>query len=245
MTTDGFIKILDSIDSTNNYAMAMVREGLANHGTAVIAKNQTKGKGQRGNTWQMKAGEGIALSVILKADKLKLQHQFCLSMAVALGVIDFFKNYTSEEIKIKWPNDLYWRDRKAGGVLIETVFTGMKLNWAVIGIGINISQEKFNKTLPNPVSLHQITGRNYDVIELARQLYKNVMHRMENGVNIKETKLFKEYNKNLYQLNQQVKLKKANAVFNTTIKGVSLQGELLTADTMERHFGFGEVEWLL
>jgi BirA family transcriptional regulator, biotin operon repressor / biotin---[acetyl-CoA-carboxylase] ligase len=245
MPADAFFKILDTVDSTNNYAMAKVRAGMAKHGMAVFAMEQTAGKGQREKTWQTQPGQNIALSLILNTDTLRTDQQFYLSMCIALAVNDFIKEYAGSETAIKWPNDLYWRDRKAGGILIETVFKGTAWKWAVAGIGININQTRFDKLLPNPVSLSQITGKNYDVIALTKQLYNFVMKRVEAIATIKIDAVVQEYNSNLYKLNQTVKLKKANAIFKTTIKGVSLSGQLHTADTMERQFDFGEVKWVL
>jgi BirA family transcriptional regulator, biotin operon repressor / biotin---[acetyl-CoA-carboxylase] ligase len=245
MPVDGFFKILDTVDSTNNYAMAKLRAGMAKHGMAVFARQQTAGKGQRGKTWQTQPGQNIALSLVLKAGTLRTGQQFYLSMCIALAVNDFIKHHAGSDTTIKWPNDLYWRDRKAGGILIETVFKGTVWKWAVVGIGININQTRFNKLLPNPVSLSQITGKTYDVIELAKLLYGFVMKRVEGLATIKINTIAQEYNSNLYKLNQTVKLKKANAVFKTTIKGVSSLGQLHTADTMERQFDFGEVKWVL
>ena len=245
MRSASFFKILDSVDSTNNYAMAMVREGMAKDGMACVAKEQTAGKGQRGKSWQMQAGKSIAMSLILKTDKLRADQQFYLSMLVALAANDFIKKYARKETAIKWPNDLYWRDRKAGGILIETVFNGAMWKWAVVGIGINVNQTRFHKSLPNPVSLLQITNNEYDVIELAEELYEMVMKRVATIAETPVDKIKREYNRHLYKLNETVKLKKANAVFKTTIKGVSLQGQLHTTDTMDRQFDFGEVEWVL
>lgn len=245
MAADGLFKILDSVDSTNNYAMATVRAGMAKHAMAFVAKEQTAGKGQRGKSWQMRPGQSIAMSLILNTASLRTDQQFYLSMLVALAVNDFFKKYIEKDTFIKWPNDLYWRDRKAGGILIENVFNGSKWKWAVVGIGININQSRFHKSLPNPVSLKQITGKEYEVIELAENLYKFLVKRVEVLAEKNPGKIVKDYNKQLYKLNETVKLKKASAVFETTIKGVSLLGHLHTHDAIERHFDFGEVEWLL
>lgn len=245
MTTTPFIKILDNVESTNNYAMAKVRAGLAKHGLAFAAKAQTAGKGQRGKSWHMEPDKNIAMSLLLKTDNLKVDQQFCLSMAVSLGVYDFFKKYAGDETKIKWPNDLYWRDRKAGGILIENSIKGTHWKWAVVGIGININQERFNKFLPNPVSLQQITGKNYNVIELTEKLYHCVMKKVNKISSNSIDKILKEYNGHLYKLNEVVKFKKGNAVFKTTVNGVSATGQLHTADTMERQFYFGDVEWVL
>lgn len=114
-----FIELL-SVDSTNNYAFGMIQAKLAAQGTAVFAHEQTKGKGQRGKTWISEKGANIMLSVVLEPSFLQLHQQFYLSAAMALAGYDFLKKYVPENIFIKWPNDLYWNDKKAGGILIET-----------------------------------------------------------------------------------------------------------------------------
>src|SRR5688572_2022740 len=162
--------ILSSVDSTNNYAMARVQAGLAQHGAAWFAHEQTAGKGQRNKHWLTNPSENILLSVVLQPFTLTASEQFLLSASVALACCDFYKNYAGEETSIKWPNDLYWRDRKAGGILIENNFRGSEWVFAIAGIGININQTSFDPALPNPVSLKQITGKNFNVIQLAREL---------------------------------------------------------------------------
>ncbi|WP_315818363.1 biotin--[acetyl-CoA-carboxylase] ligase [Paraflavitalea speifideaquila] len=112
--------ILPVIDSTNNYAMAQATAGLASHGTVYFALQQTAGKGQRGKTWHTTPGENIMMSVVIQPQALITNQQFLLSAAIALGCYDFFKTYAGEETSIKWPNDIYWRDRKAAGILIES-----------------------------------------------------------------------------------------------------------------------------
>ena len=237
--------ILDSVDSTNNYAMAQIRDGCAEHGVAYFSYEQTMGKGRRGKEWQAQKGKNIILSIILKPDTLTIYRQFNLSIATSLACFDFFKNYAGENTKIKWPNDLFWNDRKAGGILIENIINGNRWQWSIIGIGININQIEFDITNSFlPVSLKQITGKDFNVIELAKELYDHVMKRYDQLQNNGYEKMFAEYNQHLFCLHKKVKLKKDNAVFETTVKGVDEQGQLITADTMERQFDFDEVEWI-
>jgi BirA family transcriptional regulator, biotin operon repressor / biotin---[acetyl-CoA-carboxylase] ligase len=115
---------LQQVESTNNYATGMVHEGMAQHGMVVFANHQTKGKGQHNRTWLSEEGKNIAMSVILQPPGLALSQSFLISMATALGVQRFFAKYAGSETKVKWPNDLYWRDRKAGGILIENIVLG-------------------------------------------------------------------------------------------------------------------------
>ena len=239
------IVILKQVDSTNNYAMAKVHAGLAKHGDACFSSHQTAGKGQRGKSWVTGEGLSIALSVILQPKLLNILHPFQLSAAVGLASFDFFSSYAGEETRIKWPNDIYWRDRKAGGILIENKFSGRDWNWAVIGVGINVNETDFDTALVNPVSLKQITGTSYDTAELAKVLHRLIMKRVDEIITKSYDLLLSEYNSHLYKLQETVKLKKDNMVFDTTISGVSAKGQLITIDAIEKHFEFGEVEWII
>lgn len=236
------LTILPSIDSTNNYAMASVRAGLARHGDAFFANEQTAGKGQRGKGWQTQPGVNIILSIVAEPQPLKVSQQFILSASVALGCYDFFSSMAGEDTKIKWPNDIYWRDRKAGGILIENLITGTDWQFAIIGIGININQARFPEHLPNPVSLKQVTGREYDVIELVRKLCACLQNRMEQWGQLSQ--LIQDYNNALYKRYESVRLKKGNRVFDAMIKEVRMDGQLVTDAGIEEVFDFGEVEFI-
>ena len=242
---DHLFIVLDAVDSTNNYAMAKVHAGLARHGNAYFSPIQTGGKGQRGNLWETSTGVNIALSVVLDVHTLNAAQQFQLSVAIALAGFDFFSKYAGDETVIKWPNDIYWRDRKAGGILIENIFHGNVWKFAVAGIGININQPYFDAALKNPVSLKQITGKSFDIIELAYELHQLVLKRFNLLDNGQFASLLNDYNKLLFCLNKKVRLKKDNSIFETTIKGVTENGNLITSDTTERTFSFGEVSWVL
>ena len=109
---------LPAVDSTNNYAMGLVREGMAQHGTAVFAHEQTRGKGQRNKQWLSGNRDNIALSLILNPGRILNTEVFILSMAAANAAFQLINRYIPEELSIKWPNDIYWRDRKAAGILI-------------------------------------------------------------------------------------------------------------------------------
>jgi len=225
--------------------MGRVHAGMASHGTVWFAHEQTAGKGQRGKTWKTEPGKNIAMSLILQPEQLNASQQFYLIAAVALACFEFFSGYAGEETKIKWPNDLYWRDRKAGGVLIENVFHGKQWKWAVAGIGININQTGFDGSLQNPVSLKQITGKEFDTIDLAKELYSLLMKNVDEMNTNSAEQILANYNKHLYKLNKAVQLKKDDTIFETVITGVSPQGRLLTVDATDREFDFGEVEWVI
>jgi len=227
--------------------MGRAREGTATHGTAFFALEQTAGKGQRGRTWHTRKGENIILSLVLNPSATQPDAPFLLSATIALACYDFYKNFAGEDTHIKWPNDLYWRDRKAGGILIENVFgsSAVGWQWAIAGIGININQTEFESGLGKPVSLKQITGKEYNVTALAASLCENIEKRFTNFRSGAYAEILAEYNNVLYKRNEKVLLKKDNAVFETTIRGVAPSGKLLTSDTLDREFDFGEVSWVM
>jgi len=242
---------LQTVDSTNKYAMGLIHAGMAQHGMAIFTQNQTAGKGQRGKNWISEPGSNIALSIIIKPDPLKLHEQFYLSASTALAVHQFFSKYAGgDDTKIKWPNDLYWRDRKAGGILIESVVSSQESGggiweWAVIGIGVNINQTSFPADLPNPVSLKQITGKGFDAAMLAKELCVCLNEKFIFLMAGSKNEVIEKYNQHLYKLNEKVKLKKDNRAFDAIIKDVSPSGKLMTTHAIDEEFDFGSVEWMI
>src|SRR5258708_4783032 len=160
---------LQSVDSTNNYATAQVHAGLASHGTVFSAYEQYAGKGRRGKSWASAPGENLIISIVVQPYFLSGTQQFLLSSCIAVACHDFLRKYTTGETSIKWPNDLYWRDRKAGGILIENIFRGDQWMLAIAGTGINVNQVLFPETARNPGWLKTLTGHDFDVVRLARE----------------------------------------------------------------------------
>jgi len=266
---------LRSVDSTNNYAREQIQasrssklpvsQGLAEHGMAFFAHEQLAGKGQRGKSWASEPGSNIMLSILLKPQGIPLAQQFRLSACVAVAVHEFFVKYAGEETKIKWPNDLYWQDRKAGGILIENIvrsnlsqeprarspkpraqsqepgFTP-DWDWSIVGIGININQPHFPAHLPNPVSLKQITGKNFDTVVLAKELCAVLNEKFNELVNDGFENIYQQYLLHLYKRNEKVKLKKDNRVFEAIIKTITPAGKLVVLHSVDEEFDFGEVE---
>ncbi len=225
--------------------MALAQKGLAMHGAAYFAHLQTAGKGQRGRQWHSHPKLNIILSVLLDMKWLTVSSQFHLSIAIALAVHDFFSRYAGEKTTIKWPNDIYWNDRKAAGILIENRIQGDIWQWAVVGIGININQTTFDERLKNPVSLKQITGNTFDPITLSKELCLCLEQRFTqlkiSGVN----NLLQAYNAVLYKKDQPVTFQQGYARFSCTIKEVSHYGQLIIHGASKDSFTFGEVEWLI
>ncbi len=224
--------------------MGLIHAGVAQHGQAVLAYQQTQGRGQRGKTWESPPGESLSLSVLLQPHFLLPTQGFQLLATTALAVTQSLQNVTGVEMKIKWPNDLYWRDRKAGGILIESVMQGQFWNWAVIGIGLNVNQPSFPATLPNPVSLLQITGRQHPVRalaeEIAREVHSAVARLQEQGF----SSFHQLYNQLLYKRGEQVSFQAGNRRFSSLVAFVDEEGCLHTGKNGEEQFRFGELEWV-
>lgn len=169
---------LPSIDSTNIYAMEQIKAGKAISGSCYNTPFQTHGKGQHGRVWESEKGQNLLCSYVLELKSLNSskiwgpEDQKGLSAAVAIGAKAFFGAHAGDETLIKLPNDIYWRDRKAGGILIENSLRGAEWTWSVIGIGFNINQTGFSPDARNPVSLRQITGRQWEIARLQTELSK-------------------------------------------------------------------------
>ena len=183
---------LTSIDSTNIYAMDLVHKGLALSGSCIRAHFQTQGKGQHGRNWESSAGLNLLCSYILELKQLKTgkiwtpADQIGFSAAVALGARAFFASFAGAETKIKKPNDIYWGDRKAGGILIENVVRGQAWTWSVVGIGINIHQMDFPNEAGNPISLKQITQENFELNILQKELSQHLIEALTNWIKMGE-----------------------------------------------------------
>lgn len=235
---------LTVVESTNIYAMERLQANLAAHGAAFFAHHQTAGRGQRGKTWSAEPGSNIAMTVVVDTSFLSLTKQFPLSVMVAIASHDLFNKYATGETFIKWPNDLYWRDRKAGGILIENQVRGNEWPAAVVGIGININQTQFPETIRNAVSLKQITGKDHDPIAIAKELCACLEQRY---LQLKEggfEELLAYYNSHLFKRGEKVRLKNNTAAFYCTIDRVSADGELFVTGGPKECFRFGEVEWV-
>jgi BirA family biotin operon repressor/biotin-[acetyl-CoA-carboxylase] ligase len=222
--------------------MGLVHAGMAQHGTAVFTHEQTKGKGQRNKQWLSEGGKNIALSLVVQPSSLQLNEAFLLSMSVAIGLSQFLNYYTNGEVTIKWPNDIYWRDRKAAGILIENIIQGGNWKYAVIGIGVNLNQTNFGD-FKRAVSLKQITGKNYPVLVLARELLRFLEVSLSELI-INKQKLIDNYHAHLYKWKEEVLLKRNGKVIKGRLEGVSKEGLLIVQHEKKESFKVGEVEWM-
>jgi BirA family biotin operon repressor/biotin-[acetyl-CoA-carboxylase] ligase len=237
--------ILTVTDSTNNHAMRLIREGQATHGEVYFALEQTAGKGQTGRIWASETGQNIMISVVLSKNLPEISNQFRLSTAAALACHDFFNTETTGETTIKWPNDIYWRDRKAGGILIENVISGKNITHSVLGIGLNINQTQFADVGKKAVSLRQITGKKYDPIDLAVKLCSFLSQRLENGPITKFSAQLGEFNAHLFRRHEKVRFLRNEKHEEGIISHVTEKGKLCIMQEKSLYVSLGEITWLL
>ena len=226
--------------------MERVNTGAITSGTAWFAMEQTAGKGQRGKQWLSPPGENIVLTIALQPGMLPLSRQFMLSVTVALAAYDLFSKYAGDESGIKWSNDIYWRDRKAGGILIENVLRGNTWQYAIVGIGMNINHTLFPEHLPNPVSLRQVTGKAWDAVALAKELCACLQDRIHTLHPSNYDSLLNTYKSKLFRLDQPGLYRMNGEYFEGTIKDVLPDGRLcLEKEGILLELNFGEVEFIV
>ncbi|MEO0875802.1 MAG: biotin--[acetyl-CoA-carboxylase] ligase, partial [Bacteroidota bacterium] len=168
------VQHFEVLPSTNAYATELLAKTAPNEGTVISAAYQEAGRGQIGSSWTASAGENLLLSVILYPRWLVAQQQFLLSRAVALAVADTITHYVDGQAQVKWPNDVYFGDKKLAGILIQNSLSGKYLQWSVVGIGLNVNEAAFPVDLPKAGSLFLSAGQKFDLAEVQQTLFKRL-----------------------------------------------------------------------
>ncbi|MBK6984394.1 MAG: biotin--[acetyl-CoA-carboxylase] ligase [Bacteroidetes bacterium] len=241
---------LYEVESTNTYAMNLLRNVNTIEGTVVYTDNQTKGKGQRGALWTSKIAQNITASVILKPQFLSISNTFYLSKISALAVYDVLADIlpnSQYDIKIKWPNDILVNQHKISGILIENNFTSTNIQHSVIGIGLNVNQDNFNDFERTAISLKLLTNSLHSRDEILEKLCINIEKWY---LKLKESKLelidtcYHDY---LFEINKITVFVDVNHhKFNGRIKSVTKAGKLLLEleNDLLKEFDIKEVKFL-
>ena len=233
----------DKTASTNDDA----RDAKYRDGDIVWADFQTAGRGQRGHTWQSRAGENLTFSVVLEPTFLPVTEQFMLLEAVALALTGLFASL-GVRTAVKWTNDIYVGDKKAVGILIEHSYAAGKLARTIVGIGINVNQTDFPSDIPNPVSLALLTGKRYELEALLRDFEQSLAHRYEQLRRGEWDALQSDYHSALYRRDERHIYALPNGEkFGGIIRGVKPQGELVVEldDGRVTSFLFKEIEFII
>lgn len=238
------IYFLPNCHSTNSEATRLVVENDENDGTIIITDYQYSGKGQKGNTWESESGRNIILSIILKPYFINPIAQFSLHTVCSLAVYDTLFPYLGKKLKIKWPNDIYYENRKLCGILIENSIRGNKIDTSIIGIGLNVNQINFN--IENATSLKKITLQDFDKWNLMENLLFHIEQRYLQLKNNQYHKLKTLYLSRLYRINEQHLFSASGKTFLGKIKGVNVQGKLLIVDDFgEKAYNYKEIAFVI
>ena len=238
---------LKEVDSTNSFLKNLLSNSKPlPEGTVIMAESQFAGRGQQDNQWHSEPGKNLTFSLLLTPTFLKVLDQFDLTRAISLGVFDALAPILGDQLKIKWPNDIYYGDRKFGGMLIENMIQGGQIKNAIIGIGLNVNQENFPPGAANATSIKQILHEGYNLNTLLSEICSHIEAwylKLKAG----KTELVRNaYLKRLYWLNENKRFRTGNTLFEGTIKTVRDNGILVIENNKgdELEFSLKEIEFL-
>ena len=237
---------LDSMESTNDYTSNYLKKKPLATGSIICTLFQSQGKGLGKNTWESEKGKNILLSLVVYPTFLNIEDQFMLSKAVSLGIFNYCQT-KSEYIKIKWPNDIYYKNQKLAGILIENAVKGSTIEQSIIGIGLNVNQEQFLSYAPNPVSLKQITKKTYSIEQEIVKLRNNIQFFYEKLKAGNYNSINQEYLKCLYNFGMVKRYKVNKEIIKGKITGVNEFGhlQLTTSNEEKKEFDLKEIEFII
>lgn len=236
---------LKEVDSTN----AFLRDYTPAEGeemTVVTAEYQSAGKGQGKNTWESNHGENLLFSILCHPKDVAAKRQFILSQAIALAIRDALRMYIGE-VKIKWPNDIYWHDHKLGGILIQCTLSGSNVKDCIMGVGIDVNQQEFENLTKNPISIYQITGREIDREELLHSIIDEVDHYLHLINEGYYDTIVADYKNSLYRANGFHQYRDKDGEFLARFVTIEPSGHLVLKDDdgMYRTYAFKEVKFMI
>ena len=236
---------LPEINSTNDYLLTHCKN--FEEGTVVLTNHQTAGKGLDNNQWESAKGKNLTLSVLLNPPSIYSSDQFNLNMATSLALRKFISHYTDTPVLVKWPNDIYAKNHKIAGILIKNFLYGEVIYSSIIGLGININQENFYSDAPNPVSLKQLTGKNYDLEQMLELLLKDLDDYYQILYNRDFNQLNQEYYQYMYRLKEWHNYLIHGQKVHASIQGIDEFGRLTLTDEQGRLdvCDLKEIEFLL
>ncbi len=238
---------LDETSSTNSDLKQLLQKQPLPEGSVVKADFQTQGRGQAGNSWFSGKGYNLLFSFVLYPSFVMAKEQFIISRIVSLALKKVLDQYV-DNISIKWPNDIYWKDKKIAGMLIENSLMGQQINFSVVGIGLNVNQDEFPSELPNPVSIKQITGNEYNRDEVLKKFFEVFFHLYHSLQHGEEQCIEQDYINQLYRRDGYHWYEDKDGRFEGKIKDVLPSGHLILETLIgdeERQYAFKEVSFAL
>lgn len=243
---------LQTVHSTNSFLRELNGGDASFDMELATTEFQTAGRGQKGNSWESEKSKNLLFSILLHPVYVQPSKQFCISEAIALAVVKSLKEIVADELvakdfSVKWPNDIYWKNKKIAGILIENELFGSTIRDCIVGVGINLNQQNFISDAPNPVSLYNILGVNTNVEELLDTIIKQFVANVSMIENGQTALLHNEYMDSLFRRKGIYPYRDADSEFMATIKDVREDGRLILTDSddKERIYEFKEVAIVL
>jgi len=237
---------IEQTNSTNTLLKELIAKGQ--EPDFIYAGYQTAGRGQTGNSWESEKGKNLICSILLPPNK----NLYFLNIAVSVAIYRVIRSFVfersglcslSEAVSIKWPNDIYWKDKKMAGILLENAIIGNEVKYAIGGIGLNVNQTEFVSDAPNPVSLKQISGKEYAI----DQLMQDLLDAIHTVLNEPEEAVWSEYKAHLYRREGYWPFADQNGTFEAQIEDVLPSGEIVLRDknNKERIYHFKQIRYVI
>lgn len=227
---------ISSTNSTNSLVKEMLAKGEWPHTERYLyAGYQTAGRGQTGNSWESEANKNVLCSILLPPNK----NLYFLNIAVSVAIIRLLGG----QYTIKWPNDIYYNDKKLAGILLENAIVGSEIKYSIAGIGLNVNQTVFVSNAPNPVSLKQITGKEYNIDQWMKDLFEAI----NSVLNEPEELVWSEYKTHLYRREGYWPFEDQKGRFEAHIEDVLPTGEIVLRDKNGQihQYGFKQIKYIL
>tara|TARA_B100000768_G_scaffold180527_1_gene200786 strand:- start:1926 stop:2666 length:741 start_codon:yes stop_codon:yes gene_type:complete len=238
---------INATNSTNSFLKELAQNSSLEEYTIAVANTQTSGRGQMNNSWTSEPHKNLTFSIFTHLKKLKIKDQAYLNFAISLAIYDTLLTYNIPKLCIKWPNDIMSAKKKICGILIETTFSHLKIKNTIIGIGLNVNQEKFPEELFNASSLKNILKKDIDIEPLMNKIVEKIKYRISSIELGNLSQTHKEYHEALYKKGIPTTFidKKANQLFMGIIIGVSSVGNLQIQleDNTTVEYGLKEVSF--
>ncbi|MDO7170701.1 biotin--[acetyl-CoA-carboxylase] ligase [Mariniflexile sp. AS56] len=237
---------LNATDSTNSYLKRLsVAEPVADY-TAVVTAVQTEGRGQMGTVWDAEAAKNLTFSVYKDLSEYELGNPFYVNIVTSLALLKTLSFFSIPKISVKWPNDILSENKKVCGILIENVFKQTKFSSTIIGIGLNVNQLEF-ENLPKASSLGAISGRVFDLDEVAKVIISNLKYYFDALKKGDLAELKGAYEAALFRKNKPSTFQDAEGLmFSGFIKGVSDTGylQILLEDEVVKEYDLKTISLL-
>jgi BirA family biotin operon repressor/biotin-[acetyl-CoA-carboxylase] ligase len=216
---------LDAISSTNEFLKKKCKSNECKDGEIIWAKDQSNGRGQSRNKWLSQKGKSLTFSVYKEFDQLRTSNSFVLNACIALSIVNVLKKIGLNEVSIKWPNDIMAENKKIGGILIENIIKSEYIKSSIIGIGLNINEDKF-VNLPYATSLFLEINKKIKLEKILDILIEELFKSF-NQLNNRENYIINLFSSFLWKLNKDVHFKNKDHYFTAKVKGVKLSGNLI------------------